>query len=99
MYGINGAATRDKTTLIGGQLDDVADITVHNSLKDFHAVREQANWAIASAVSRTALLFPDRDRRALLPALRHLLLCDDLVEEVRQPPCRIPAFRFPQVRC
>ena len=92
MYGIDSAATSHKTTLVGGQLDDVPDTAIYNSLKDFHAVRKQANWTIASADSWIALLLPDRNRRALLPAFRHLLFGNDLVEELRQSFCRIPAF-------
>uniref|UniRef100_W6NGC9 Uncharacterized protein n=1 Tax=Haemonchus contortus TaxID=6289 RepID=W6NGC9_HAECO len=39
------------------QLDDVADTAVHNWLKDFLAVREQANWTVVSAAPGLPLFF------------------------------------------
>uniref|UniRef100_A0A183FTW5 Reverse transcriptase domain-containing protein n=1 Tax=Heligmosomoides polygyrus TaxID=6339 RepID=A0A183FTW5_HELPZ len=50
MYGIDGATARYEATLIGGKLDDIANTSIYNSLEDFHAVREQANWTVIRAV-------------------------------------------------
>ncbi|VDO35489.1 unnamed protein product [Haemonchus placei] len=49
-------ATKPHNHLVGGQLYDVPDTTGYNSLEDFHAVREQANWTLAIAVIRSSEL-------------------------------------------
>ncbi|VDO79925.1 unnamed protein product [Heligmosomoides polygyrus] len=97
--GINGATARDEATLIRGKLDDIPDTSIDNSLKDFRGVRKKTNWTVTSAVSKTALLLPKRDGRALLPALGHFLLSNNLIEKLCQPVSRAPALRLPQVSC
>ncbi|VDP34701.1 unnamed protein product [Heligmosomoides polygyrus] len=69
VYGIKGTTARYEATLIRGKLDDIPDTSIDNSLKEFHSVRKKANWTITSTVRRIALLLPNRDVRALLPAL------------------------------
>ncbi|VDP46809.1 unnamed protein product [Heligmosomoides polygyrus] len=46
MYGINGATASYEAALIAGKLDDVTNSTINNSLKNLHAVREQANRTV-----------------------------------------------------
>ncbi|VDP05226.1 unnamed protein product [Heligmosomoides polygyrus] len=95
--GVNSATARDETTLIRGKLDDIPDTSIDNSLKDFYGVRKKANCTVTSAVRRTALLFPNRNGRALLPALGHFLLSNSLIEKLCQPVSGVPALRLPQV--
>ncbi|VDO76196.1 unnamed protein product [Heligmosomoides polygyrus] len=92
---INGATASLESALIVGKLDDVPNSSIDNSLKDLHAVRKQANRTVFGAVCRTALLLPNRNRRALAPTLRHFVPRHNLVKELRQPLSRVPALGLP----
>ncbi|VDO34361.1 unnamed protein product [Haemonchus placei] len=49
----------DKTVMVGVQLNEYSSTAAYISFEDLHAVREQANVAVASAVCSAALLLPD----------------------------------------
>ncbi|VDO85203.1 unnamed protein product [Heligmosomoides polygyrus] len=53
MYGINGATASHEAALIAGQLDNVPNSSIDNSLEDLHAVRKQANRTDDKWNSRT----------------------------------------------
>ncbi|VDO92907.1 unnamed protein product [Heligmosomoides polygyrus] len=49
-HGVDGATARYEATLVDGKLNNITITSIYNSLEDFHAVREQANWIVIRAV-------------------------------------------------
>ncbi|VDO88865.1 unnamed protein product [Heligmosomoides polygyrus] len=79
---IDGATASYEATLIAEKLEDVTNSSVVNSLKGLHATPKGSESD------------PNRNRRALAPTQRHLLLRYNLIKEVRQPLSRVPVLGF-----
>lgn len=84
--GIDRAIASYEAVLVVRKLDDITNTPVDNPLEDLKICYAEAiELEAVCAVCCTDPFLPNRNRTASLQTIRHFLLTNNVVEELRQP--------------